>query len=66
MVLVLGSFAFENCPSVLVKYRKIRKPLLVVRIVLQYHTIRIKRFKFLDQLRLELALLLHLKRSFET
>ena len=64
MVLVLGSFAFENRPSVFVKYRKIRKPLLIVRIVLQYHAIRIKRFELLNQLRLELALLLHLKRSF--
>ena len=64
MVLVLRSFAFENRPPVLVKYRKIRKPLLIVRIVLQYHAIRIKRFELLDQLRLELALLLHLKRSF--
>lgn len=64
MVLVLTSLAFEDRPPVLVKYRKIRKPLLIVRIVLQYHAIRIKRFELLDQLRLELALLLHLKRSF--
>ena len=64
MMLVLGSFAFKNRPPILVKYRKIRKPLLVVGIVLQYYTIRIKRFELLDQLRLELALLLHLKRSF--
>ena len=64
MVLVLRSFTFENGPLVLVKYRKIRKPLPVVRVILQYHTIRIKRFELLDQLRLELALLLHLKRSF--
>lgn len=63
MMLILGTLAFENRPFVFIEYCQIRKPLNVIRIVLQYLASRIERLKLLNQFRLELALLLHLKRS---
>lgn len=66
MRFILAAFAFENGPLVFIKYCQIRKPLNIIRVILEDLASRIERLDLLNQLRLELALLLHRKRSLVT